>query len=77
MNESSAKSGWAFPADGIRTGSSMAHLMTFLSFSSENRCENAFRPRQPTWPLCSRIGCGLTVKERSEAERADARVVWM
>ncbi len=62
---------------GAQLAPSLFHFLIFPIFSRENWGENAFRPPQPTWPLRSRIGCGLTVKARSEAERADTRVVCM
>ena len=62
---------------GAQLAPSLFHFLIHLIVSRENWCENAFRPQQPTWPLRSRIGCGLTVKARSEAEWADARAVCM
>ena len=77
MSESSARSGWAFQEDVIRSTSNMFLFVKLLSFSSENRCENTFRPLQPTRPVRFRIGCGLPVIARSEAKQADARVACM
>ena len=61
----------------VQRAPSLFQFLIFLIFSRENGGENAFRPRQPTWPLHSRIGYGLTVKARSEAREADVRVVSM
>ncbi len=60
---------------GPQLAPSLFRFLIFLIFSGENWCENAFRPPQPTRLLGSRMGCGLTIKARSEAEAVDARVV--